>query len=525
MLKRFGVGAAALALVGLGFGCATGVTVPGETGGAGGTTTSSVTTGTGGTGGVETGGGSSTGGGPPGMCTVAADCLALQDACNAGTCINGTCAKTPANEFGTCDDGQFCTENDICQAGVCKGGNVKFCPATDSCNIGVCDEATKKCGSQPGNDGAQCDDKDACTSSGFCMNGACAKGPQIDCSLFNSECTVGVCKPGIGCAAQPANENGSCDDGKASPCSVGKCIQGMCTSQAANENTPCDDKLFCTVNDHCQAGTCVSGGPNPCAPPGGCYIASCDENNDTCTAVPGNDGAACDDFNVCTANTHCLAGACINGQPVNDGVMCDDGSACTSGEFCTGGLCGGGAGPVVYFADDFHDNAKGWLLGPEWQIGPAMASSGGVLGADPATDHSASADNGVAGVVIGGNASTMLHGFYYLESPPFNTAAAQGPVILGFFRWLNSDYDPFMHNTIDVWNGSSWVNLWTTGGPPGVQDSPPEGMGWTFIQHDLTAYKNAGMKIRFGFDITSGGVFTIGSWNIDDVLVASAACP
>ena len=30
---------------------------------------------------------------------------------------------------------------------------------------------------------------------------------------------------------------------------------------------------------------------------------------------------------------------------------------------------------------------------------------------------------------------------------------------------------------------------------------------------------------RFGFDITSAGVFTIGSWNVDDVLVAAGACP
>ena len=127
--------------------------------------------------------------------------------------------------------------------------------------------------------------------------------------------------------------------------------------------------------------------------------------------------------------------------------------------------------------------------------------------------------------MIGGNASTNLHPYYYLESPPFNTAAAAGPVILGFYRWLNSDYDPFMHNTIEVYNGSSWVTVWTSGGPPGIEDSPPNGMGWTFIQHDLTAYKNAGMRIRFGFDITSVGVFTIGSWNIDDVLVAGAACP
>ncbi len=255
-------------------------------------------------------------------------------------------------------------------------------------------------------------------------------------------------------------------------------------------------------------------------------MASCDENSDSCTAVPGNNGASCDDFNSCIKNTSCLNGACIGGVPDNNGAMCDDGSGCTSATTCSAGVCGGGVGPTVYFADDFHDNSKGWLLGPEWQIGAAMASQNGAQGADPATDHSSSADNGIAGVVIGGNENpAMLHGYYYIESPPFDTSSAAGSVVLGYQRWLNSDYDPYMHNRVEVYNGSQWIVLWQTGGLPGIQDSPPMGLGWTFEQSDLTMYKNAAMKVRFGFDITSGGVFTIGSWNLDDVLVASGACP
>jgi hypothetical protein len=303
-------------------------------------------------------------------------------------------------------------------------------------------------------------------------------------------------------------------------------VAGNCKSVPANEGGLCDDGLFCTINDHCQNALCVAGGPNPCAPPGGCYIASCDEANNTCTSVPGNNGAACDDFNTCTKNTTCANGACINGAPDNDGSMCDDGSTCTSATTCSAGVCGGGVGPQVYFADDFHDNSKGWLLGPEWQIGPAAASQNGVMGADPATDHSASADNGVAGVVIGGNEDpSVLHPYYYLESTAFNTAGAAGSVIFGYQRWLNSDYDPYMHNRVEVYNGTQWIVLWQTGSAPGISDSPPQGLGWTYQEFDVTNYKNAAMKVRFGFDIGSGGVFTIGSWNVDDVLVASAGCP
>jgi hypothetical protein len=201
-------------------------------------------------------------------------------------------------------------------------------------------------------------------------------------------------------------------------------------------------------------------------------------------------------------------------------MACDDGTSCTTGEICSGGTCGGGVGPEVYFGDTFADNSKGWTLGPEWQIGPAMGSFGGVFGSDPEEDHTPTNDDGIAGVVIGGNASTNLHSYYWLESPPFNASNAAGQVIFGFYRLLNSDYDPFMHNAVEVWNGTQWVNLWTSGPSPGVQDP-----GWTYIQYNVTAHKNAGMRVRFGFDITSGGVFTIGSWNVDDVLVASQACP
>jgi hypothetical protein len=461
---------------------------------------------------------------PPTDCSDANDCVAFNSQCAQGSCVNGSCTSVPANDFGSCDDGQFCTESDVCIAGTCVGGTEKFCPSLDSCHLGVCDEALKTCKNIAGNDGAQCDDMDPCTIVGSCNGGVCTKGPQVDCSVFDNQCTIGVCDPAVGCKAASANDGSTCDDGQNSPCTVGQCTAGMCGSVPTNEGGPCNDNLFCNVNESCQSGVCAGGVPNPCAPPGGCFIASCNENSDTCTSVPGNNGAACDDFNACTASTTCNNGACINGVPANEGGVCNDGTDCTTGEFCTAGVCGGGVGPAVYFAEDFSDNAQGWVLGPEWQIGFATASMNGVFGADPDTDHTPSGDNGVAGVVIGGNASTNLHAFQFIESPPFNTANAP-TVILGFYRWLNSDYDPYMHNVIEIWNGNAWIQIWNSGPPPGVQDSPPEGAGWTFIQHDITQYKNAGMRIRFGMDVTSGGVYTIGSWNIDDVLVAGAACP
>lgn len=484
LCTRGGALAATLLLGGLG--CAQSVTFnPGgggggsggaDTGGTGGTTTTTTTT---------TSSTTSTG------CVLAEDCAQLNGPCVVGTCINGMCSTTPANDNAPCDDGKFCTSGDTCQNGLCQGGLTMTCPGTDACHVGACDEATKSCVQQPGNNGAQCDDKDPCTYFGSCQGGTCVKGPAIDCSFLDGICSQGVCDAVVGCKSAPKN-NGF----------------------------PCDDGQFCTDGDSCQGGACMGGPPKTCVPPGGCFIGTCDEINDTCASVPGNNGAACDDGSPCTVSTTCLNGVCASGMPSNDGMSCDDGTSCTSGTTCLSGLCQGGVGPIIYFADDFKDASKGWTLGPEWQIGSATVSVPGQGFPDPGEDHSVTADNGIAGVVIGGNAGTVLHPYYYLESPAFDTSAAAGPVVLGFYRWLNSDYDPFMHNTVEVFDGATWVQVWVTGGPPGVMDS-----AWTYESYDLTQYKSASMRVRFGFDITSGGVYTIGSWNIDDVLVASGACP
>ncbi len=171
---------------------------------------------------------------------------------------------------------------------------------------------------------------------------------------------------------------------------------------------------------------------------------------------------------------------------------------------------------TTYFWDDFANNSQGWTLGTEWQIGAATTSTGQNYGnPDPGTDNTPTADNGVAGVVIGGNASTALHGFYYLTSPIINTSTAN-QLFFEYARWLNSDYTPYMQNTVEIFNGSSWVNLLPNNfdDSPGVRDS-----AWTPQQFDISAHKSASTQIRFGFNVTDSDVYTVSSWNLDDVKI------
>ncbi len=267
---------------------------------------------------VQTTTSTGSGDGGDGPCTGAEDCAGLTDACNIGACINGACGKLPANEGTGCDDGLFCTSGTSCQNGVCGGGTTTPCPASNGCVTSTCDKAADACVDVPGNEGASCVDDDPCTISSTCANGVCVPGQLVDCSYLDGTCSVGVCDPQLGCV-----------------------------TQGVNDGTACNDGLYCTINDTCQSGLCT-GDVNTCTTPGDvCMIGSCNEGLDTCTAVPGNNGVACDDGNDCTSGSACSNGQCVGGVPANNGAACDDGDGCSTGTTCVNGVCGNANGQIM----------------------------------------------------------------------------------------------------------------------------------------------------------------------------------
>src|SRR5687767_13281039 len=136
------------------------------------------------------------------------------------------------------------------------------------------------------------------------------------------------------------------------------------------------------------------------------------------------------------------------------------------------------------FRDSFENNSAGWGFGPEWEIGPASESSGHEIGfPDPAIDHTPGSDNGVAGVVIGGNATTKPHPYWYITSPTINAAGNYDIVGLEFWRWLNSDLAPAMMNTVEVYNPPNWITIWESGG---ITDDE-----WTYQSFNLMPYRSS----------------------------------
>jgi hypothetical protein len=174
----------------------------------------------------------------------------------------------------------------------------------------------------------------------------------------------------------------------------------------------------------------------------------------------------------------------------------------------------------IIVTDNFSSN-KGWTLDTNWQIGSTSVSPTANGNPDPAQDHSATADNGVLGAKLGSNigAPDGMHGFYYATSQAYNLANVS-KVNVSFYRWLNTDYDPYMTSQVEAFDGSAWHVIFTNccvGGAGQIFDS-----AWTQQSYDVSAYAdhNAAFRLRFSYDVTDAGVYTTGGWNVDDLSIS-----
>ena len=124
-------------------------------------------------------------------------------------------------EAGSCDDGNPCTDNDVCSNGACVGT-----PNALSCN-----------------------DNNLCTLNDTCSGGACVGTPVV-CNDSNV-CTDDTCDRLTGLCVY-SNNTGSCSSGNA--CSDGVCAGGICIGTP--NTAPCDDGNPCTTADQCGGGAC-----------------------------------------------------------------------------------------------------------------------------------------------------------------------------------------------------------------------------------------------------------------------------
>ncbi len=167
---------------------------------------------------------------------------------------------------------------------------------------------------------------------------------------------------------------------------------------------------------------------------------------------------------------------------------------------------------IVIFADDFSSN-QGWTgLGGvgEWTIGACVG--GGTSGRqDPTEDHSSSGDNQVLGNDLT-SAGTYNDGIAedWAYSPVIDCGGRTG-VELRYWHWLGCESSTYDHAKFDVFDGDSWINLFSNG-------STSQATSWTEAYYDLSAYAddNPGFQMRWSIGPTDGsGVYS--GWNIDDI--------
>ncbi len=218
--------------------------------------------------------------------------------CGEMTCLpwSGECVVKTLPDGSPCDDGNFCTVDDFCDAGDCKGF---LNPEVEGCGC----EADEECG--------PLDDGDLCNGTLHCVDGICLADPNSvppPCDPAGDEpCVLNLCNPGT----------------------------GSCEIVQLGDGEPCDDGDACTVGDACLEGLCVPEEEVTCESlDNPCLEALCDPALGGCVVVPANEGAPCDIADPCALEGACVAGECAPSVPID----CSDGDPCTV-DSCAEGEC------------------------------------------------------------------------------------------------------------------------------------------------------------------------------------------
>jgi len=160
---------------------------------------------------------------------------------------NGTLSCVDGAETDSCTPGDGAAADTVCNGidDDCDEGVDEDYPSVQvSCGVGDCaGTAMTACvdgvvvdDCTPAADGTTCDDAGPCARTSACSNGTCAATSYISCDDDNA-CTSDRCDPVAGCVSTPVEDGASCDDGDA--CSLeDRCVEGVCDGAGVVECGP-----------------------------------------------------------------------------------------------------------------------------------------------------------------------------------------------------------------------------------------------------------------------------------------------
>lgn len=274
------------------------------------------------------------------QCNVTADCS--QQTCQQVNCVRGQCRYIAEPAGFSCADSDVCNGQEVCTGnGVCVSLGPFNCDDGNPCTDDGCD-AQLGC-THAANSLNSCNDTDPCTVGDHCSAEGFCVGDPYPC-LNDTTCLDYSCVAVGGaptCTATPINVGSSCTTGD--PCknngvcgTNGVCVEvplvcpppsdcvesyicqnGTCLSVLAPNGTVCNTRNLCK-DSVCLGGTCVAvADAVTCTPTSDCEVdAVCVPATGECAPVYAQDGAVCDDTNLCTQSSHCVAGQCVGAEPV-----------------------------------------------------------------------------------------------------------------------------------------------------------------------------------------------------------------
>ena len=165
------------------------------------------------------------------------------------------------------------------------------------------------------------------------------------------------------------------------------------------------------------------------------------------------------------------------------------------------------------------DTDPGWGTDGEWAFGQPLGLGGYQFGnPDPASAYTG---QNVYGVNLNGDYATTIGGPYYLTAGPIDMTGVTGAK-LRFWRWLNTDWLPWVSAKIEVSNDyTNWTTLWENAGVEITDDA------WNQWELDIAAVADdqPTVWIRWSHEVLTGGTWAYSGWNVDDVEIWGVSQP
>ncbi len=248
----------------------------------------------------------------PPECQTDNDCVDIisgLDQCQEPLCDSGICIAKSKDDGAKCDDGNACTKEDSCTSGVCTSAKPVQCDDSNPCTKDACDASTGSCTNEKLSTGTPCGASKVCKAGGCLAPDACSSGVCCDDS------TKSIKAKGSKCSMKPVKEEFECDNNVLRKRSVFKGCTG-------NQAETCSDyPANYAFGDWQTVKACSK-------------TEACNVKTKTCDSK-----AACQDDKNCPDAQICKDGACVK----DTSVQCTTGKCCdwAQGTFKKAGVqCG-----------------------------------------------------------------------------------------------------------------------------------------------------------------------------------------